>query len=165
MFAQFLIDDARLFEAIVTDLFPSAIAPASCGGDVAAAAACAARALSLQPTPPFLTKVVQLHETFNVRFGVMLVGPTGGGKSAAAAALRRARTDLREAGHPDPAHQVTHLWAVNPKSVKMGELYGEYNQLTNEWQDGIASSLIRAAVADASPHHHWVCVHALPHVA
>ena len=31
--------------------------------------------------------------------------------------------------------------------MTMGELYGEYNQLTQEWRDGIASSLIRDAVA------------------
>ena len=49
-----------------------------------------------------------------------------------------------------------HTWTLNPKSVKMGELYGEYNALTSEWQDGIASSLIRMAVTDTRPDHHWV---------
>ena len=51
-------------------------------------------------------------------------------------------------GHQDASFQHVHTHVLNPKSVKMGELYGEYNLLTNEWQDGIASSLIRAAVAD-----------------
>ena len=35
----------------------------------------------LQIVPQFVRKSVQLFDTFNVRFGVMLVGPTGGGKS------------------------------------------------------------------------------------
>jgi hypothetical protein len=35
----------------------------------------------LQSPPDFVTKILQLYETMNVRFGVMLVGPTGGGKT------------------------------------------------------------------------------------
>jgi dynein heavy chain len=29
---------------------------------------------------------------------------------------------------------------LNPKAIRMGELYGEYNPLTNEWADGLVSS-------------------------
>ena len=36
---------------------------------------------NLQAPAPFVAKVLQLFETLNVRFGVMLVGPTGSGKS------------------------------------------------------------------------------------
>lgn len=35
----------------------------------------------LQPEPSMITKVIQLHDTVLVRHGVMLVGPTGGGKT------------------------------------------------------------------------------------
>jgi dynein heavy chain len=38
----------------------------------------------------------------------------------------------------------------------MGELYGEYNLLTNEWTDGLASTIVRAAVADTSLDRKWV---------
>lgn len=36
----------------------------------------------LQVEECMIKKVIQLHETMIVRWGVMLVGPTGGGKSA-----------------------------------------------------------------------------------
>lgn len=38
----------------------------------------------------------------------------------------------------------------------MGELYGEYNLLTNEWTDGLGSTIIRAAVADTTLDRKWV---------
>lgn len=36
---------------------------------------------TLEAEKPMIKKVIQLYETMIVRWGVMLVGPTGGGKS------------------------------------------------------------------------------------
>jgi dynein heavy chain len=37
--------------------------------------------MNLQAINPFITKVLQLFDTLNVRFGSMIVGPSGSGKS------------------------------------------------------------------------------------
>lgn len=50
----------------------------------------------LQQPDAFVTKIIQLFDTLNVRFGVMLVGPTGGGKTACSQALQQALTRLRQ---------------------------------------------------------------------
>lgn len=51
--------------------------------------------MSLEVLPTFVTKVTQLFDTFNVRFGVMIVGPAAGGKTTAYKALAHAMTKLR----------------------------------------------------------------------
>ena len=54
-----------------------------------------------------MTKVLQLYDTMNVRFGVMLVGPTGGGKSECYRTLQGAVTRLRsQMNHKDVNFQV-----------------------------------------------------------
>ena len=55
--------------------------------------------MGLQQTPGFANKVIQLFDTFNVRFGVMIVGPTGGGKSTCYKVLGNAMTVLRNKKH------------------------------------------------------------------
>ena len=43
----------------------------------------------------------------------------------------------------DLRYQFIKYYILNPKAINMGELYGEVDPFTNEWQDGLASSLIR----------------------
>ncbi len=112
--------------------------------------------VGLQPVPTYVIKVIQLFETMNVRFGVMTVGPTGGGKTCCYQMLKASMTRLRVVGHPNQAFQVTHSFVLNPKCIKMGELYGEYNLMTNEWTDGLGSTIIRRCVADTTMDRKWV---------
>ncbi len=53
-------------------------------------------------------QVIQLYDTMNVRFGVMLVGPSGGGKTVCYKTLQGAQTRLRaDLRHSNPAFQVS----------------------------------------------------------
>lgn len=44
------------------------------------------------------------------------------------------------------AHQV---YPLNPKAMSLGELYGENDFSTDEWTDGVLSSLMRSACTGA----------------
>ncbi|KAK1118886.1 hypothetical protein K0M31_014656 [Melipona bicolor] len=46
-------------------------------------------------------------------------------------------------------------YVLNPKSVTMGQLYGEYDLNTREWTDGIFSTLLRAGIAAADLNKRW----------
>ena len=35
------------------------------------------------------------------------------------------------------------MYVINPKSITMGELYGETNPLTTEWKDGLMGITVR----------------------
>lgn len=77
---------------------------------------------NLEPVKPFIEKVIQLYDTIQVRHGLMLVGPTGGGKTCTEKVLSSAMTSLEKKGQAK-----VHLHILNPKSIKMGQLYGEFN--------------------------------------
>jgi dynein heavy chain, axonemal len=46
----------------------------------------------------------------------------------------------------DPFYQPVRMYILNPKSITMGELYGEVNNLTMEWRDGLMAISVREAV-------------------
>lgn len=70
--------DAILFEAIISDLFPAAPPPAPRSAELAGALRRALLAAGRQPAGGLVEKAAQLKETLGVRFGVMLVGQAGG---------------------------------------------------------------------------------------
>ena len=74
--------------------------------------------------PDFNLKVMQLFDTFQVRFGVMLVGPTGGGKTVCYRILQHALSQMQMQFPTDPRFANIITKVLNPKSISMGELYG-----------------------------------------
>jgi dynein heavy chain len=98
---KFLADDLPLFHAIVGDLFPGVVVPPQDFGALQEAILATLDNSGLQRVDKFTFKIIQLFETFNVRFGVVIVGPTGAGKSRCYQTLAGALTSLRQAEHED----------------------------------------------------------------
>ena len=61
--------------------------------------------------------------------------------------LQEALTELHKAGEDSPYYQPVKTYILNPKAVSMGELYGEVNKLTLEWQDGLMATIVRITSA------------------
>ncbi|KAF0747202.1 hypothetical protein AaE_007819, partial [Aphanomyces astaci] len=173
---KFLSFDIPLFNGIISDLFPGKSRPQlNLGthaymwlavvftehGDLGVGALNRVSKLviqrqKLQPHPFFMLKVVQLYETLCVRHGLMVVGATGGGKSSNVRVLCDTLSELKKLGEQGFAYEEVILYQLNPKSITMGQLYGEFDASTHEWQDGILSTLYRAAASSANADRKWV---------
>lgn len=77
-----------------------------------------------------------------VRHGLMLVGESFSMKTASTRVLQAALGDLCEAGEEE---FKTKVYALNPKSITMGQLYGCEDPVSKEWTDGILATLFRNA--------------------
>uniref|UniRef100_A0A3P9C2G1 Dynein axonemal heavy chain 6 n=1 Tax=Maylandia zebra TaxID=106582 RepID=A0A3P9C2G1_9CICH len=155
---KFLTDDAVLFGGILSDLFPGVCIPEHDYGVLHSTIVESLVKRNLQPLDSMTKKVIQLYETMSVRHGVMLVGPSGGGKTTVYTILADTLETLHLKGHQavNPFYQPVKTYVLNPKSVSMGELYGEINTLTLEWRDGLMALSVRDAVSDTSDDHKWV---------
>ena len=78
---KFLQDDLTLFNGIVSDLFPKIKEQPMDYGNLEDSIKKSCFKLNIEDVSGFITKCIQLFETTVVRHGLMLVGPTGSGKT------------------------------------------------------------------------------------
>ena len=93
----------------------------------------------------FKVKMVQLYETTVVRHGLMVVGPTGGGKTCIIRILAHAQSQCADEGVA--GFSKTRIFTLNPKSITMNQLYGSFDLSTGEWTDGIGATIFRHCAA------------------
>jgi dynein heavy chain len=153
---KFLAHDIPLFNGILSDLFPGVQRPKIDYGDLMKSLTYCTEKRGLQPVPPFMTKALQLYETVVVRHGLMVVGPTGGGKSSIISVLRDALTLMATKGRTGPKVEKVVSHYLNPKSITMGQLYGMFDENTQEWQDGILADMVRHCADSTTPDLKWV---------
>ncbi|CAH8511548.1 unnamed protein product [Schistosoma rodhaini] len=146
--------DLPLFEGIITDLFPSIEPPTIDYSKIKNALQEECNKINLRMTPFTLTKVIQLYETKSSRHSVMIVGKTLSGKSTTWRLLKAVHNSLAKV--PNSDFEMVTEYSLNPKSLSLGELYGEFNLSTNEWTDGVLSSIMRQTCSDGSPTLKWI---------
>jgi len=143
--AKFLAPDVPLFKNITSDLFPGIVLPEPDYTHMIACMKNQITALNLQAEPYFIEKVIQLYEMIVVRHGLMIVGLPFAGKTSALKVLQGALTELNEKGLMK--EMKTHMTVVNPKSITMGQLYGNFDEVSHDWSDGVLAVWYRVLAA------------------
>ncbi|CAH8611141.1 unnamed protein product [Schistosoma intercalatum] len=152
---KFLSYDIPLFEGIISDLFPGIQLPKY---DYNQFIDCLHEQLNnhqLQYIPWYLNKILQIYEMILVRHGLMIVGDTLSGKTKSYQVLANTINKLIETNQINNEYLVQYS-IINPKSITIGQLYGQFDIVSHEWSDGILSIIFREYATIQDNKRKWI---------
>ncbi|EGE05638.1 protein kinase subdomain-containing protein [Trichophyton equinum CBS 127.97] len=99
----------------------------------------------------WIAKILQLYQIQGIHHGVMMVGSSGAGKSAAWKVLLQALQRV------EGVEGVSHI--IDSKVMSKEALYGNLDNTTREWTDGLFTGILRKVVDNLrgeDSKRHWI---------
>uniref|UniRef100_A0A158R4I4 Cytoplasmic dynein 2 heavy chain 1 n=1 Tax=Syphacia muris TaxID=451379 RepID=A0A158R4I4_9BILA len=124
-FSKLTFNDSHRFASLIKDFFPT-----------------------VEQIADEVKKILELHELLKQRMGVVVLGPSGTGKSTVLQVLYKAL---------QKTEQNINLFQFNPKSMPREKLLGYMDFDTREWFDGVITAASRQAMKDPSKSTWIVC--------
>uniref|UniRef100_A0A8D2QK81 Dynein axonemal heavy chain 12 n=1 Tax=Zonotrichia albicollis TaxID=44394 RepID=A0A8D2QK81_ZONAL len=151
---KFLSHDIPLFMGITSDLFPGIELPEADYNDFLECANECCTQHNVQPVQTFMQKMIQTYEMMIVRHGFMLVGEPFSGKTKVLHVLADTLSLMKERGYGEEEKVIYRT--VNPKSITMGQLFGQFDLISHEWTDGVVATTFREFALAETPERKWV---------
>ncbi|KAG8274493.1 hypothetical protein J6590_106691, partial [Homalodisca vitripennis] len=127
--------DCHSFDGLVADMFPGVAFESNTHDQLTQALRDTCQELNLVYNSRQVRKCVELHEQLKQRMGVVVVGPSGSGKSSLIKLLRNA---LGKMG------VVVRQHTINAKALSHTQLLGSIDLDTRQWVDGVLSTTAQA---------------------
>lgn len=139
-------EDEPLFGSLIEDLFPGIDVPREQHDALESSIDKFCKEGHLINHKGWRLKVIQMYEQWRVRHGLCLMGPSGAGKTKLLDVLAKS---LSEIGTPISVKRM------NPKAITATQMFGRLDAATNDWTDGVFSSLWRRGCANTQGHS-WI---------
>ncbi|CDJ30567.1 uncharacterized protein EMH_0006840 [Eimeria mitis] len=133
--AKIVADDAKIFQGLLSDLFPGVEPPPQTDAAFSEAVLKVCNDMGLTVNDGLALKALQMRDLLAIRMCVFVMGRPASGKSTVWKVLAKTQ---------DALGSKTTIVDINPKSVNTDELYGYVKMSTREWQDGILSKTMRS---------------------
>ena len=149
---KLVAEDIQLFHSLTRDVFPGVELKEQGREELIGHIKKVCQETNLVCEQTWLDKVLQVHQIQSIHHGLMLVGPSCSGKTNAWQTLliAMARMEKKEG--------IAHV--IDPKALTKAELYGNLDQTTRDWSDGVFTSIMRRIVDNSSSDEankiHWI---------
>lgn len=148
---KLVADDLDIFSSILEEVFPGAEVSKMEDANHMEILEKICLTHNYIPHPNWVQKILQLKMVLEMRHGVMIVGPSGAGKTSALRTLN-AIYEMYDGTKNE-------IYTIDPKSINKEALFGVLDGTTLEWKDGIFTCLLRNIIANQrgeADRRHWI---------